>query len=466
MSYNEFLPVVAVASSLVPGLIIFFLGEESHRIRTFLNLAGALINILVVSWMLLEVARDQTFAVAFPLVAGLALKLEADPLSLLFVSLSAILWLLTTVYAIGYLEQTPNRSRFFGFFSLCVSATTGIALSANLFTLLIFYEILTLTTYPLVAHRGNPASIAAAKRYLTYTVSGSTILLLAVAWLRVLAGPLDFAEGGFLQEIALKEPDRLKIIFLMMMIGFGVKAGAFGIIRIVYDIYGVEVCRRLDILMPLAVAAAVTIVYGSLRALYQDELKLCLAYSTVSQVSYIVLGIGIAGPVATMGGIVHLVHQGLMKITLFFCAGNLAQELHIHKISDLDGAGRRMPVTMLLFTIAAFGMIGVPPLAGFISKWYLGMGALIAGHSWGIIILIISSLLNAAYFLPIVYAAWFKQSALPQIKPLNQAFETKLSLLTPPLITAVFVILCGVFANSPISPLTWARFITRMEYGP
>ena len=190
-----------------------------------------------------------------------------------------------------------------------------------------------------------------------------------------------------------------------------VKAGAFGIVRVVYDVYGVEFAASLGLLVPLGVAAAVTIIYGSVRALSQDHLKKRLAYSTVSQVSYIALGTAIVGPIATIGGVVHLVHQGLMKITLFFAAGNYAETLGIHKVSEMNGVGKRMPGTTLAFSVGALGMVGIPPVAGFVSKWYLGLGAVEVGvAAWVMPILIASSLLNAAYFLPILYRAWFLES--------------------------------------------------------
>jgi multicomponent Na+:H+ antiporter subunit D len=247
-----------------------------------------------------------------------------------------------------------------------------------------------------------------------------------------------------------------------------VKAGAFGIVRVVYDVFGVEFAAGLGVMQPLAWLAAFTIVYGSIRALFQDDLKRRLAFSTVSQVSYIALGVAIAGPIATIGGIVHLVHQGLMKITLFFCAGNLAETLGVHKISEMNGAGRRMPWTMAAFTVGAFGMIGAPPIAGFISKWYIGLGALNTGQGWVILVLAGSSLLNASYFLPILHRAWFREP--PAEWPHEHDFgprETAWALLLPPVITALLALGAGLLASVPFSPLEWARLIARREfYGP
>jgi multicomponent Na+:H+ antiporter subunit D len=498
MNWDKWLPSMVVASSLLPGILIFFLSEQRRGWRTFLNLSGAVLKLLLVALMLWGVALEHEFEAHFTLMPGFDFKLHADTLSLLFVTLSALLWLLTTIYAIGYLEGSPNRSRFFGFFSLCVSATSGLALAGNLLTFLIFYEMLTLTTYPLVVHRGTEESMRAGRTYLVYTLCGSSLLLLGVVWLSTISGTLEFAAGGFLGGADPSQHKSLVAIFVLMVMGVGVKAalvplhgwlpiamvapapvsallhavavvkaGAFGIVRIVYDVFGVKFCSELGVTRPLAALAGVTIVYGSIRAAFQDDLKRRLAYSTVSQVSYIVLGVAILGPVSTTGGIVHLVHQGLMKITLFFCAGNLAETLEIRRVSQMAGVARRMPWTMAAFTIAAFGMIGVPPTAGFISKWYLGTGAIAAGQVWPILVLVASSVLNAVYFLPVVYAAWFKQPTGPW--PADHRFgrlETRATLLGPPLVTALLTLAAGLLANLPFSPLSWVQLIVAREYGP
>jgi multicomponent Na+:H+ antiporter subunit D len=245
-----------------------------------------------------------------------------------------------------------------------------------------------------------------------------------------------------------------------------VKAGAFGIVRVVYDVFGVEFTAELGLLPLLGIAAGITIIYGSVRALSQDNLKKRLAYSTVSQVSYIALGTAILGPLATIGGVVHLVHQGVMKITLFFAAGNYAEELGIHRVSEMNGVGRRMPLTTLAFTVGALGMIGIPPVAGFVSKWYLGLGAIEAGlAAWVMPVLIASSLLNAAYFLPILYRAWFREPAgWPSERPLSARGEIAGALLWPPVVTAALALAVGLFAAAPYSPLEWAQLIASREY--
>lgn len=500
MSPNAALPLYLLASSLLPGLLIFFLPESSVRIRTTLNMFGALLKLALAGVMAWGVVHGVSFETRLPFLPNLDFVLRTDALSLLFVSLSSVLWLLTTVYAIGYLEDSHHRSRFFGFFSLCVTATTGVALAGNLITFVVFYELLTLTTYPLIVHRGTEVARVAGSIYLRFTITGGALLLVGTVWLYSLFGTLEFSHRGFMADtqIAALNQGTLVIIFVLLIAGLGVKgvlvplhgwlpramvapapvsallhavavvkAGAFGIIRVVYNVYGIGFAADLGVTLPLAVLASVTIIYASIRALYQDDLKRRLAYSTISQVSYITLGIATVGPIAAIGGIVHLVHQGLMKITLFFCAGNLAKTLGIHKISEMDGVARRMPWTMAAFTLGALGMIGVPPLAGFVSKWHLGLGAMAAGKDWIMLILVASSLLNAAYFLPILYAAWFKNPAgeWPEEQPRGQ-LETRWLLLLPPLVTALLVLAVGLLASAPYSPLEWARFITRLEYAP
>ncbi|MDX1553494.1 MAG: proton-conducting transporter membrane subunit, partial [Marinobacter sp.] len=392
MTLNAWIPVFALMTSLVAALVIFLLPEKGYRLRTTVNLGAALVKLGLVVVMVWGVFRGVDYGLSFTMVPGVAFVLKADALSMMFAGLSAVLWLLTTIYAVGYLEDSPNRSRFFGFFSLCVASTMGIALAGNLFTFFLFYEMLTLSTYPLVVHRGTEKALRAGRTYLIYTLSGGALLLLAIAWLHDVAGDLPFREGGHFIDA---DPDihrSLILIFVLLVAGLGVKAaifplhgwlpqamvapapvsallhavavvkaGAFGIVRVVYDIYGVEASSALGVLEPLAWLAAFTILFASVRALSQVDLKRRLAFSTISQVSYIILGISLFGPVAAAGGLVHLLHQGLMKITLFFCAGNYAETLGIHRIDEMDGVGRRMPGTSLAFTIGAFGMIGAPP---------------------------------------------------------------------------------------------------------
>ncbi len=497
---GAWLPVATLATSLLAATLIFTLPERAWWARTSLNLGAALIKLGLVGWMVWGLHRGLEYAIEFPVAAGVSFVLRADALGIMFAGLSSLLWLFTTLYAIGYLENSPNRKRFFGFFSLCVASTLGISLAGNLFTFIIFYEMLTLSTYPLVVHRGTPKALAAGAVYLRYTLSGGLALLLGVVSLHVLVGDIRFGEREILADLGAEWHPVLVGIFVVMILGLGVKtalvplhgwlpramvapapvsallhavavvkAGAFGIVRLVYDVYGIELSYRLWLLHGLVAIAAVTILYASLRALAQQELKARLAFSTVSQISYIVLGVGLFGPLSTVAALAHLLHQGLMKATLFFCAGNYAEELGIHRIDELDGAGWRMPLTSLAFTVGALGMIGLPPTVGFISKWYLGLGAVEAGMPWLIAVLVASSLLNAAYFLPILHRLWFRagpphgQGMWPDERRLGR-LETSGWLLWPTLATAALSLLAGFLASMPFSPLEWAARVAAQEY--
>lgn len=504
------LPVLLIALSALAAVLIFLLPEQAVRRRSSINLGAAGIKVAVIITLVPLILEDNIapeFRAAF--LPGVDIVLKIDSLSLLFAALSAVLWLLTTIYAIGYLRDTPNLSRFFGFFSLCVTATVGIAFAGNLVTFLLFYEMLTLVTYPLVAHFGTKAALKAARTYLFYALGGGLALFVGTVWLTVLVGPVEFRAGGASEVAALAadRPDTAIAIFALLAAGLGVKsalfplhswlpramvapapvsallhavavvkAGVFGLTRLIDDLYGVSVAAALGVLTPLLVVAATTIIYGSLRALTQDDIKKRLAYSTVSQVSYIVLGLSMVGVAATTGGVVHLVHQGLAKITLFFCAGLVAETLGITKIAQLAGLGKRMPLTALAFTVAAMSMIGLPPLAGFISKWQLGLGALDSGSTWVLAILATSALLNAAYFLPVVLAMWFRPQPQdlgadvgPGAHEASAATRTRLleappSLLLPTLATASLTILAGLTASLPYSPLSLATEIAERVF--
>jgi multicomponent Na+:H+ antiporter subunit D len=493
---SYWLPVAILAVSLATGLAIFALHERSYRLRAALNMVGATLELALVLYALAEVLDGARYETRVVIGLGFDFVLRIDELSLMFLTLSSGLWFFTTIYAIGYLEGSAHRSRFFGFFSLCVTATAGIALAGNLISFFIFYELLTLVTYPMVVHRQTEAALAAGRTYLWYTVSGGTVLLVGIVWLHVVAGSVDFVHTGGLAHLAEGHTTELTVIFAILIAGLGVKAalvplhgwlpvamiapapvsallhavavvkaGAFGIVRVVYDIYGLDFAAGLGVLEPLAVLAGITIIYGSLRALVQDDLKKRLAYSTISQISYIILGVATFGITATIGGIVHIVHQGIMKITLFFSAGNFAETLGVHKVSEMSGIGRRMPLTMAAFTCGALGMIGLPPFAGFVSKWYLALGGLEAEAGWVVAVLLASSILNFAYFLPILYVAWFRPAPAEwQRREGARRPEAPLTLLLPPLAMAGVSLGAGLFAATAGSPLDIAQHIATLMY--
>jgi len=489
MSFYTTLPLHVVLTSLVASIVMLCIPERLHYWRIGVNLTAAILKLLLVGIMLIGVARGDEFGFRFEMMPGISFYLHADALTMLLSLLSALLWLVTTIYAIGYLKGTPNRRRFFACFSLCVAATMGIAVAGNLFTFFIFYELLTISTWPLVVHTGTREALRAGASYLAYTLFGGGLFLLGIIGLHVVSGESQFTPGGFVTP-EMADPFVLRVLFLLLFFGTAVKsamvpfhgwlpkamvapspvsallhavavvkAGAFGIVRLVYDVYGLDMTLALGMSTVVAVMAGITIIYGSLRALFEDGLKARLAWSTVSQVSYIALGIGIAGPLATIGGLVHLVHQGLMKITLFFCVGAITHTTGVKRVSEIDGMGRRMPLTMLAFSVAALGMIGLPPMAGFVSKLYLGVGAVERGAWWVLGVLVASTLLNAAYFLPILGRAWFAEPVDHHLRR-----EASAPLLYPALFTASLTIGAGILAGMSYSPLQWVIVIAGRFY--
>lgn len=495
-------PLVLLTLSAVPAVLIFMLPERAVTSRIAINITAAGVKVLLVA-ALIPFILDADIApeLRFPFLPGVDLVLRVDSLSLLFTMLSALLWLVTTIYAIGYLDGRPNRRRFFGFFALCVTATVGIAFAGNLVTFLVFYELLSLVTYPLVAHYGTASALKAARVYLYYALGGGLLFLTGTVWLTTLIGPVEFTVGGAqaVAQLAAEQPGTAAAIFGLFVGGLGVKAalfplhgwlpramvapapvsallhavavvkaGAFGLIRIIDDLYGVDVAQELGVLTPLMILAAFTVIYGSARALVQEDIKKRLAYSTVSQVSYIALGLSMLSVTATSGGLVHLVHQGLSKITLFFCAGLAAEVWGIKKIGQMDGLGKRMPLTATAFSVGALSMIGIPPMAGFVTKWQLGTGAIESGQSWVVGVLITSALLNAAYFLPVVIRMWFREPADmpdgPDPRRTRPLLEAPAPLLWPAVVTAGFALVVGLFAGVPYSPLTVAEYLAERVY--
>lgn len=485
------LPLLIVGTTLAASLVNFLTPSRSRLILPG-NVGAAGVTLALVGVMVLGVRGGEVFSARIPFLPEADLVLQADALSVVFAALSAVLWLVTTVYAVGYLKPEDHRGRFFGFFAICISATMGVALAGNVLTFLVFFELLTIATYPLVVHRGDEASLQAGRIYLIYTLGGGAAFLLGTIGLYALHGSGEFLVGGLLSGAEVRPADPLLIgLFVLMVGGVGVKAaliplhgwlpiamvapapvsallhavavvktGAFGIVRIVFDVYGVRLAETLNLLLPLSLLAAATILWGSIRALSQDDLKRRLAYSTVSQVSYIALGTALAHPQAAVGGMMHLIHQGVMKITLFFCAGSIAERTGIKTISAMDGLGQRMPVTMAAFSVAALGMIGLPPTAGFVTKYYIVSGGVADGSAWVLAVMLGSSALNAAYFLPILNRVWFHdppEGAGPA--------EAGPLLLAPPVFTAALTLAAALFATALFSPLGWIEALALAEFG-
>jgi NADH-quinone oxidoreductase subunit L/multicomponent Na+:H+ antiporter subunit D len=383
-------------------------------------------------------------------VAGIDLSLRVDALGMLFGLLASLLWLVASLYSIGYMRGLSEhaQTRYFAAFAASLSSAIGVAFASNLVTLFVFYELLTLSTYPLVVHDETPEARAAGRKYLTYTFFGGVAVLAGTVLVFWLTGTTEFTAGG-IAGLGDADPAMARLAFALLAGGFGVKAalmpvhswlpdamvaptpvsgllhavavvksGVFGIARVTLDVYGPETMQDLGVGVVLAAFAAFTILTASIIALRKDNLKRRLAYSTISQLSYIVLGLGVLSGNAIVGGLLHIPAHAFMKLTLFFCAGAIHVETHTDDISEMAGIGKRMPLTMTAFAVAAAGMAGIPLLAGFVSKWYLLIGSVEAGHAIFAAALLTSGMLNIAYFWPIVYQAFFESPDTHDEKPL------------------------------------------------
>ncbi len=375
-------------------------------------------------------------------VPGLSLSFHVEPLGMIFALVASGLWIVTSLYGFGYMRghHEIDQTRFFFFFAVAITAALGVAYARNLLTLFVFYEVLTLSTYPLVTHARTDEAMRGGRVYLGILVSTSVaFLLLAIIWTYVATGTLDFTPGGILAGSV--EGNSLYILLALFAFGTGkaalmpfhrwlpsamvaptpvsallhavavVKAGVFTVLKIVVYIFGIDLLQDTGASIWLMYVAAGTALLASLIAMTKDNLKARLAYSTVSQLSYIVLGAALATGWSIVGGGLHIVMHAFGKITLFFCAGAINVALHKTEISDMRGIGRQMPFTMLAFLIGTISVIGLPPLGGAWSKWYLILGSLQADQMIFVVVLMISSLLNIAYLLPIPIRAFFPGSA-------------------------------------------------------
>jgi len=431
-------PLLAVLVSLV-AVIPIVLSRTRPNIREGWTFAAGIIKLVIVASMIPVILGGGTISYTLlDLLPGIAIRFRVDSLGLLFALVASTLWIVTSVYSIGYMRglKEHSQTRYFSFFALALSGTIGVAFAANLFTLYLFYEMLSLATYPLVTHHQDKKSRASGRKYLTY-ILGTSIGLVLPAMLIIysITGTLEFSSHGLLTGMT--STTTIVILLLMLIFGFAkagimpfhgwlpaamvaptpvsallhavavVKVGVFSIFRIVTGVFGVDLLQSLGLGTVLCYIAAFTIIVASLIALSQNELKRRLAFSTIGQLSYIVLGAALLSPKGLTGGMLHIAMHAFGKITLFFCAGAIFVATGKKHISDMVGIGKRMPVTMTAFFIGSLSVIGLPPTGGFFSKWYLVLGTLEAGKPSMLIVLLVSSLLNAVYFLPIVYYAFF-----------------------------------------------------------
>ena len=459
-------PVLAVSVSLVFTLLIIAFGKRPNLREASTFLAAIIKWGLVVSMVPVVLAHKEIVYKLIDVLPNVGIAFKVDSLGLLFALVSSSLWIVTSAYSIGYMRALKEHSqtRYFCFFALALSATIGVAFSANLLTLYLFYEMLSFATYPLVTHHQDMEARSSGRKYLLYIVGGSVGLVLPAMLISYnLAGTLDFGKQGFLMGTGSKE--LMTILLIMMVLGFSkvaimplhswlpaamvaptpvsallhavavVKVGAFSVVRVMTGVFGTDMLLSLHLGTVICYLAAFTIMVASLIALSQDGLKRRLAFSTIGQLSYIVLGVALLSPKGMIGGMTHIAMHAFGKITLFFCAGAIFVATGKKNISEMVGIGKRMPVTMVAFFIGSLSVIGLPPTGGFFSKWDLVLGTIQADQMPLLIVLLVSSFLNAAYFLPIVYRAFFCTAEESMFE--NTVKEAPIWCVVPLVVTAI-----------------------------
>ncbi len=436
---------LTIAIPLVGALLVALTGRAPNLRETMTLVTGVALLIIVSTLVPPVLSGAVPEIVLVSTLPGLPIALSAEPLGLLFALVAAPLWIVTTIYAIGYMRghQEKNQTRFFAAFAVAIASTMGVAFADNMFTLFLFYEALTVSTYPLVTHAGTDKARRGGRVYFGILISTSILFqLLALAWTYSVTGTLDFAAGGIFAESV---PDWLiGVLYALFVFGIGkaalmpfhrwlpaamvaptpvsallhavavVKAGVFTVLKVTIYLFGLDTVTNAGANDWLLYVAAATILLASLVAMTKDNLKARLAYSTVSQLAYIVLGALLATELGVLGGSMHIATHAFGKITLFFAAGAIMVAAHKTEVSQLDGLGRAMPITFAAFTIGALSIVGLPPFAGLWSKWYLALATIEADRLLLLGVLLLSSLLNVAYLLAIPVRGFFLNSGEDQ----------------------------------------------------
>ncbi|MFA5263669.1 MAG: monovalent cation/H+ antiporter subunit D family protein [Opitutaceae bacterium] len=470
---------LAVLAPLVGAGMVMATGKKPN-LREACSLVAALAMFLITASLLPAIMDGRTLVFPlFKLLPGLSITLRADAMSMVFALAASFLWVLAVFYSAGYMRglKEHEQTRFNTCFALALFGAIGCAFADNLLTLFLFYEIVSVVTYPLVAHHQDGESYEGAKKYMVYlTTPAKGLVLPAMVLIYVLTGSLDFANNvhtGILPAIA--NHWVVTGLYICCILGFAknavmplhswlpsamvaptpvsallhavavVKVGVFSTTRVMLYVFGVDTMHALNLGIPTAYFVGITIIVASIIALSKDNLKARLAYSTVSQLSYIILGVALLTPTAIEGGLIHIAIHAFSKITLFFCAGAIYVVTHKKDISQMSGLGRAMPWTFGAFGLAALSMIGVPPTGGFISKLYLLVGSMDAGAIGIMVILIVSTILNAAYFAPVVYQGFFGKMSAEDER--HHYGEAPLAMLIPLCLTAAISVVLGLYPN-------------------
>lgn len=467
--------IFLIASLVVPlaAIVVIFATGRWPNVRDGLHIAAAGLTFALTSMLAPTVFAGEAITLnLYQWLPGIEIKLTPEPLGMIFALVASGLWILTTIYAIGYMRghHEENQTRFFACFPAAIFAALAAAHAGNLVTLFAAYEFMTLATYPLVTHHGDDAARRGGRIYLGVLISSSiAMFLFAVAWTGSIAGTTDFRLGGILDDAydsGRLTTIELGVLLALFVFGIGkaalmpmhrwlpaamvaptpvsallhavavVKVGVFSVLKISTYIFGIDLLARTGVSVPLMYLAGFTILCSSIIAMQQDNLKRRLAYSTVSQLAYITLGAMVATSTGAIGGGMHIVMHAVAKITLFFCAGAIMVAHHKTDISTMRGLGRKMPWTFLAFGIATVSIIGIPPGGGAWSKWFLAVATVESHHYLLTAVLMISSLLNIAYLMPIPILAFMSPPDQPD-EGVTQVAEAPMMCVVPLLITAV-----------------------------
>jgi multicomponent Na+:H+ antiporter subunit D len=429
---------LALALPLIAAVITPLLGRWPNSREAMTLIVGGVLFVIVASLTPQVLAGGRPGLELITLLPGLTLAFEIEPLGMLFALIASGLWIVTSCYSIGYMRShnEKDQTRYYAFFAVAICGALGVAFARNMITLFLFYELLTLSTYPLVTHHRTEQARRSGRIYLGVLLSTSIgLLLLGMVWTWHLTGTLEFTPGGILAGKA--DPREIGVLLALFAFGTGkaalmpfhrwlpaamvaptpvsallhavavVKAGVFTVMKVCVYLFGIDLLRDSGSSVWLIYVAVATLIGASLVALTKDNLKARLAYSTISQLAYVVLGAALANSWSVIGGGMHIAMHAFGKITLFFCAGAFYVAAHKTEISDMRGIGRTMPITTFAFLIGALSVIGLPPLGGTWSKWFLMLGAAEAHHAFALAALMLSSLLNIAYLLPIVVRGYF-----------------------------------------------------------
>ncbi len=471
--------VYALMAPLVGSVLVMLTGKREN-VRETMSFLAAVTMFGIVASMIGDVRAGKMFVYPlFQILPGLSITLRADAMSMIFAMVASSLWILAVFYSMGYMRGLNEhaQTRFNACFALALFGAIGTAFSDNLFTMYLFYEIVSICTYPLVAHHQDEEGYDGARKYIVYlTTTAKGLVLPAMILIYVLTGSLDFATNI---HTGILPPDigrtLATVLYVCCLIGFAkngvmpvhhwlpgamvaptpvsallhavavVKVGVFSTTRVMLYVFGVDLMDRFYLGIPTAYFVGFTIIMASVIALSKDNLKSRLAYSTVSQLSYIILGVALLTPRGVEGGLVHIANHAFSKITLFFCAGAIYVATHKKNISEMSGLGRTMPFTFAAFGIASLSMIGAPPVAGFITKWYLLLGSMQASQVGILLILLASTLLNVAYFAPVTFKAFFGKR--PPGEEETGIKEASPAMVVPLCITAVISVVIGIYPD-------------------